>query len=72
MTGEITNLIAILGVGIAGITVMFTMFRSLERRIDKLETTVQQLVKDVSELKGAVNVIRDGLRISVGEPADPD
>ncbi len=70
MSGEFTNLIAILGVGIALATLMFSIFRTLERHINKLESTVQELVKDVAELKGAVNVIRDGLRIHVAEPPE--
>ena len=57
-------------VGVALATFMFAMFRILDRRIDKLETTVQQVVKDVAELKGSVNVIRDGLRIRVGDPVE--
>ena len=39
------------------------------KRIDKLETTVQTLVKDVGEVKGAVNVIQRGLRMEVAGPA---
>ena len=84
MSGELTNLIAILGVGIALATLMFTQFRIVDRRIDRveqridrveqridrLESTVQEVAKDVAELKGAVNIIRDGLRIRVGEPAE--
>ena len=77
MSGELTNLIAILGVGIALATLMFALFRiqerrldKLERRIDKLETTVQQLVMEVAELKGALNVIRDGLRLRVSDPTE--
>ena len=38
--------------------------------VDKLETTVQTLVKDVGELKGAVNVIQRGLRMEVAGPAE--
>lgn len=77
MSGEITNLIAILGVGIALATLMLALFRiqerridNVERRIDKLEITVQQLVKDVAEIKGSLNTLHHGLRIRVGEQAE--
>ncbi len=77
MSAELTNLIAILGVGIALATLILALFRiqerrtdKVEQRIDKLENTTNQLVKEVSELKGAVNIIKDGLRISVGEPTE--
>ena len=35
MSGELTNLIAILGVGLALATLMFVMFWMLDRRIDE-------------------------------------
>ena len=77
MSGELTNLIAILGVGIALATLMIALFRvqerridKLERRIEKLETTVQQLVKDVADIKGSLSTLHHGLRIRVGEPAE--
>ena len=77
MSGEFTNLIAILGVGIALATLMFAMFRMLDRRIDEtnrrielLEARVGRLETDVGEIKGALNIIRDGLRIRVAEPTE--
>ena len=81
MSGELTNLIAILGVGLALATFMFAMFRMQERRIDQrfdetnrrielLEARVGRLETDVAEIKGALNIIRDGLRIRVAEPTE--
>ena len=81
MSGELTNLIAILGVGLALATFMFAMFRMQERRIDQrfdetnrrielLEARVGRLETDVAEIKGALNIIRDGLRIHVAEPTE--
>ena len=70
MSGEVSIIITMVAIGVALATFMFAMFRILDRRIDKLETTVQQVVKDVAELKGSVNVIRDGLRIRVGDPVE--
>ena len=70
MSGEISIIITMVAIGVALATFMFAIFRTLERRIIKLESTVQELVKDVAELKGAVNIIRDGLRISVAEPPE--
>ena len=67
MSGELTNLIAILGVGLALATLMFAMFRALERRIDETNRRVERLVEDVAEIKGALTIIRDGLRIRVSE-----
>lgn len=72
MSGEVSVIITMVAIGVALATFMFAMFRILDRHIEKLEATVQELVKDVAELKGAVNVIRDGLRIRVGESADAD
>ena len=70
MSSEVSITITMVAIGVALATFMFAMFRILECRIDKLETTAQQVVKDVAEMKGAVNVIRDGLRIRVGEPIE--
>ena len=70
MSGEVSIIITMVAIGVALATFMFAMFRILDRRIDKLETTVQQVVRDVAELKGAVKVICDGLRIRVGETAE--
>ncbi len=77
MSVELTNLIAILGVGIALATLMIALFRVQERRIDRLErriemleATVQELVKEVAEVKGSLATIHAGLRIRVGEPAE--
>ena len=91
MSGELTNLIAILGVGLALATFMFAMFWMLDRRIDEtnrrfddvnrrfddvnrhfddVNRNVARLAEDVAELKGALTIIRDGLRIRVGEPTE--
>ena len=68
MSGELTNLIAILGVGLALATFMFAMFRALERRIDEtnrrfddVNRNVARLAEDVAELKGSLTIIRDAL-----------
>ena len=81
MSGEVTNLIAILGVGLALATFMFAMFRMQERRIDQrfdevnrrigtLEARVEQVVKDVAEVKGSLNTLHHILRPRVTEPAE--
>ena len=77
MSGEFTNLIAILGVGIALATLIFAMFRMLDRRIDEtnrrielLDARVGRLETDVAEIKGALNIIRDAIRLRVGEPTE--
>lgn len=72
MSGEITIIITMVAIGVALATFMFAMFRILDRRIEKLEGTVQELVRDVAEVKGSLRTLHHGLRISVGEPADPD
>ena len=77
MSGELINLIAILGVGIALATLMFAMFRILDRRIERLEARierlearVERLAQDVAEIKGSLNTLHHILRIRVGEQAE--
>ncbi len=79
MSGEISIIVTMVAIGVALATFMFAMFRILERRIDRiedrirrLEDTVKEVVKDVAEIKGSLRTLHHGLRISVGEPADPD
>ena len=51
-------------------TFMFAIFRIQERRMDRLEATVKELVKDVAEVKGSLATLHAGLRISVAEPLE--
>ena len=48
MSGEVTNLIAILGVGLALATFMFAMFRMQERRIDQRFDEVNRRIDETS------------------------
>ena len=84
MSGELTNLIAILGVGLALATFMFAMFWMLDRRIDEtnrrfddvnrrfddVNRNVARLAEDVAELKGSLTIIRDAIRLRVAEPTE--
>ncbi len=55
MSGELTNLIAILGVGIALATLMFAMFRIQDRKIDLRFHAVDQRFHAVDQRFDAVN-----------------
>ena len=63
-------IVTMVAIGVALATFMFAIFRIQERRMDKLEITVQELVKDVAEVKGSLATLHAGLRISVAEPPE--
>ncbi len=55
MTGEFTNLVAILGVGIALATLMFAMFRIQDRKIDQRFDEVDRRFDEVDRRFSEVN-----------------
>ena len=83
MSGEISIIITMVAIGVALASFMLVMFRWQDKRIDQrfddvnrrfeiLEADVKEVVKEVAEVKGSLRTLHHGLRISVGEPADPD
>ena len=70
MNGEITELIAILGVGIALATFMFAIFRILDRRIDETNQRIDESNRrfdDVNRRFDDVNLRFDDVNLRFDE-----